>query len=58
MSIFFPVISCQKLTEMDDNKNFIPSVKMCMATEVAADVLSEKEKGYVFRVSGGNDVSL
>ena len=37
------------------NKNFVPSTRSVMATEVAADALGKEWKGYVVRISGGNN---
>uniref|UniRef100_A0A2K5PEN0 40S ribosomal protein S6 n=1 Tax=Cebus imitator TaxID=2715852 RepID=A0A2K5PEN0_CEBIM len=43
LNISFPATGCQKLIEKR------------MATEVAADALGEERKGYVVRISDGND---
>ncbi|KAI4577195.1 hypothetical protein MJG53_004999 [Ovis ammon polii x Ovis aries] len=48
LNISFPATGCQKLIEVDDERKL-------MATEVAADALGEEWKGYVVRISGGND---
>ncbi|OWK07071.1 hypothetical protein Celaphus_00018487 [Cervus elaphus hippelaphus] len=45
----------QKLIEVDDERKLRTFYKKRMATEVAADALGEEWKGYVVRISGGND---
>ncbi|KAB0341273.1 hypothetical protein FD754_018199 [Muntiacus muntjak] len=55
LSISFPATGCQKLIEVDDERKLRTFYKKRMATEVAADILGEEWKGYVFRISGGND---
>ncbi|KAB0341017.1 hypothetical protein FD755_024517 [Muntiacus reevesi] len=55
LSISFPATGCQKLIEVDDERKLRTFYKKRMATEVAADFLGEEWKGYVFRISGGND---
>uniref|UniRef100_A0A2K6D8T6 Small ribosomal subunit protein eS6 n=1 Tax=Macaca nemestrina TaxID=9545 RepID=A0A2K6D8T6_MACNE len=46
---------CQKLIEVDDERKLRTFYEKRMATEVAADALGEEWKGYVVRISGGND---
>merc|ERR1712190_510296 len=46
---------CQKMIEVDDDKKLLPFFDKRMATEVSGDSLGEEFKGYVFRISGGND---
>merc|ERR1712244_13964 len=46
---------CQKLIEIDDEKKLRPFYEKRMSTEVPADSLGDEWKGYVFRISGGND---
>ncbi|KAL6035555.1 hypothetical protein STEG23_031929 [Scotinomys teguina] len=55
LNISFPVTGYQKLIEVDDDLKFHTSYEKHMATDVAADVLGEEWKGYVVRISGGND---
>ncbi|CAD7689904.1 unnamed protein product [Nyctereutes procyonoides] len=55
LNISFPATGCQKLTEVDDEPKLRTFYEKCMATEVAADALGEEWKGYVVRISGGND---
>ena len=55
LNISFPATSCQKLIEVDDERKLRTFYEKRMATEVAADGLGEEWKGYVVRISGGND---
>uniref|UniRef100_A0A2K6NG18 40S ribosomal protein S6 n=1 Tax=Rhinopithecus roxellana TaxID=61622 RepID=A0A2K6NG18_RHIRO len=55
LNISFPATGCQKLIEVDDESKLRTFYEKRMATEVAADALGEEWKGYVVRISGGND---
>ncbi|MBZ3875909.1 40S ribosomal protein S6 [Sciurus carolinensis] len=55
LNISFSVTGCQKLTEVDNECKLCTFDERPMATEVAADALGEEWKGYVVRISGGND---
>uniref|UniRef100_A0A5F9CJW8 Small ribosomal subunit protein eS6 n=1 Tax=Oryctolagus cuniculus TaxID=9986 RepID=A0A5F9CJW8_RABIT len=55
LNISFPATGCQKLIEVDDEHKLRTFYEKRMATEVAADALGEEWKGYVVRISGGND---
>uniref|UniRef100_A0A8B9QCA4 Small ribosomal subunit protein eS6 n=1 Tax=Apteryx owenii TaxID=8824 RepID=A0A8B9QCA4_APTOW len=55
LNISFPATGCQKLIEVDDERKLRTFYEKRMATEVAADSLGEEWKGYVVRISGGND---
>merc|ERR1712166_595148 len=41
--------------EIDDDKKLLPFYEKRMAAEVSGDSLGDEFKGYVFRISGGND---
>uniref|UniRef100_A0A672I6C1 Small ribosomal subunit protein eS6 n=1 Tax=Salarias fasciatus TaxID=181472 RepID=A0A672I6C1_SALFA len=49
------VTSNYKLIEVDDERKLRTFYEKRMATEVAADPLGDEWKGYVVRISGGND---
>ena len=55
LNISFLATGCQKLIEVDDERKLHTFYEKRMATEVAADALGEEWKGYVVRISGGND---
>ncbi|XP_052599917.1 40S ribosomal protein S6-like [Peromyscus californicus insignis] len=55
LNISFPATRCQKLIEVDIERKLPTFYEKRMATEVAADALGEEWKGYVVRISGGND---
>merc|ERR1711972_1123490 len=45
----------QKVFEIDDDKKLLPFFDKRMSSEVSGDSLGDEFKGYVFRISGGND---
>merc|ERR1712066_226055 len=45
----------QKVFEIDDDKKLLPFFDKRMASEVSGDSFGDEFKGYVFRISGGND---
>ncbi|KAK2118123.1 40S ribosomal protein S6 [Saguinus oedipus] len=55
LNISFPATGCQKLIEVDDERKLRTFYEKRMATEVAAVALGEEWKGYVVRISGGNN---
>jgi len=55
LNISNPETGAQKLIEIDDEKKLRPFFEKRMAQEVEADSLGDEWKGYVFRISGGND---
>merc|ERR1711933_542996 len=50
-----PVSGMQKIVEIDDDKKLLPFFDKRMAAEVPGDTLGDEFKGYIFRISGGND---
>ncbi|MBZ3885888.1 40S ribosomal protein S6 [Sciurus carolinensis] len=54
-NISFPATGCQKLIEVDHERQLRTFYEKRMATEVAADALGEEWKGYVVRISGGTN---
>merc|ERR1711879_229463 len=44
-----------KMIEVDDDKKLLPFYDKRMASEISGDSLGDEFKGYVFRISGGND---
>merc|ERR1711939_626603 len=55
LNISFPATGCQKLIEVDDERKLRTFYEKRMASEVSADPLGDEWKGYVVRISGGND---
>merc|ERR1719398_265937 len=43
------------MIEIDDDKKLLPFFDKRMSTEVEADCLGDEFKGYVLKISGGND---
>nr|BAN65734.1 40S ribosomal protein S6, putative [Babesia bovis] len=50
-----PFTNMQRTMEIDDEKKLLPFYEKRMGTEVPGDSLGEEFKGYVFKISGGND---
>eukprot|EP00928_Gymnodinium_smaydae_P002892 TRINITY_DN1105_c0_g1_i1.p2 TRINITY_DN1105_c0_g1~~TRINITY_DN1105_c0_g1_i1.p2 ORF type:complete len:234 (-),score=75.72 TRINITY_DN1105_c0_g1_i1:87-788(-) len=55
LNIANPVTGLQKIVEIEDDKKLLPFFDKRMAAEVPGDSLGDEFKGYVFRISGGND---
>jgi len=55
VNVAYPATGCQKMFEIDDEKKIRPFYEKRMAQEVEADSLGDEWKGYVVRVTGGND---
>ncbi|KAK3595176.1 hypothetical protein CHS0354_002776 [Potamilus streckersoni] len=55
LNISYPATGCQKLIEVDDEKKLRPLYDKRIAAEVSADCLGDEWKGYILRISGGND---
>uniref|UniRef100_A0A0N5AUU9 40S ribosomal protein S6 n=1 Tax=Syphacia muris TaxID=451379 RepID=A0A0N5AUU9_9BILA len=55
LNIAYPVTGCQKVFEIDDEKKLHIFYDKRMAQEVEADALGDEWKGYILRITGGND---
>eukprot|EP00386_Alphamonas_edax_P007036 GDKI01023086.1.p1 GENE.GDKI01023086.1~~GDKI01023086.1.p1 ORF type:complete len:289 (-),score=124.30 GDKI01023086.1:146-955(-) len=55
LNIAYPATGLQKTVEIDDDKKLLPFFDKRMGAEVSGDTLGDEFKGYVFKVSGGND---
>ncbi|KAL4227360.1 40S ribosomal protein S6 [Mactra antiquata] len=55
LNISYPATGCQKLIEVDDEKRLRPLYEKRISAEVSADCLGDEWKGYILRITGGND---
>merc|ERR1719409_2246839 len=55
LNIANPSTGLQKVVEIDDDKKLLPFYDKRMGTEVTGDTMGEDFKGFIFRISGGND---
>merc|ERR1719392_169218 len=55
VNIANPATGLQQVFEIEDDKKLLPFYDKRMATEVAGDCLGDEFKGYIFRITGGND---
>jgi small subunit ribosomal protein S6e len=55
LNISYPATGCQKLLEVDDEAKLRHFYDKRMSQEVDGEHLGDDFKGYVFRISGGND---
>merc|ERR1712170_68270 len=55
LNISYPATGCQKLIEVDDERKVRVFYDKRISAEVAVDSLGDEWKGYVVRISGGND---
>lgn len=55
LNIAYPANGTQKLIEIEDEKKIRPFYEKRMAQEVEADSLGDEWKGYILRLTGGND---
>ncbi|KAI8993515.1 40S ribosomal protein S6-B [Pilobolus umbonatus] len=55
LNIANPATGCQKLIEIEDERRLRGFYDKRMSQEVSGDALGDEFKGYVFRISGGND---
>jgi len=55
LNISFPATGCQKVIEINDEAKLRHLYDKRISHEVEGDILGDDFKGYVFRISGGND---
>jgi len=56
LNIACPSTGCQKMIEVEDEKKLRAFYDKRISDEVEGDVLGPEFEGYVFRISGGNDL--
>lgn len=54
-NISYPLTGAQKCVEIDDDKRCGIFFDKKMGAEIEADQLGDEFKGYVFKITGGND---
>jgi len=55
INLSYPATGCQKLIEINDEHKVRPFYEKRMGAEVEGDTLGDEFKGYVLRITGGND---
>ncbi|XP_065199901.1 small ribosomal subunit protein eS6 [Planococcus citri] len=55
LNVSYPATGCQKLFEIVDEHRLRVFYEKRMGTEVEADSLGDEWKGYILKISGGND---
>jgi small subunit ribosomal protein S6e len=55
LNISYPANGSQKLFEIEDERKIRPFLEKRMGAEVPADSLGDEWKGYVLKITGGND---
>jgi small subunit ribosomal protein S6e len=55
VNIANPATGAQKLVDIDDEKRYRVFYEKKIAQEVPGDTLGDEWKGYIFRITGGND---
>jgi len=55
LNIAYPSTGCQKIVEVDDENKLRTFYDKKMSQEVEGDILGDDFKGYVFKITGGND---
>jgi len=55
LNLSYPATGCQKIVEIDDENKLRAFYDKRMSHEVSGDHLGDDFKGYVFKISGGND---
>ena len=55
INVAYPATGCQKLFDINDEHKLRPFYDKRMGADVEASTLGTEWKGYIFRITGGND---
>jgi small subunit ribosomal protein S6e len=55
LNISYPANGSQKLIEVDDERKLRVFIDRRMGQEVQGDSVGDEFKGYIFKITGGND---
>jgi len=55
INIAYPTTGCQKMIDIDDESKLRAFYDKRVSHEVSGEVLGDEFKGYIFKISGGND---
>lgn len=55
VNVAYPQLSLQKVFVVEDENKMMPFIEKRMGAEVPADTLGDEFKGYIVRITGGND---
>merc|ERR1712226_1315168 len=55
LNIAYPATGLQKCVEIEDEKKLAVLYEKRLASEVEGEVIGDEFKGYVFKITGGND---
>jgi len=55
LNISYPPTGCQKVVDIDDEKKYRIFYEKRLSQEVEGDALGDEFKGYIFKITGGND---
>jgi len=55
LNLAYPATGCQKMVEVDDERKLRALYDKRMSHEVEGELLGDEFKGYIFKITGGND---
>ena len=54
-NISYPITGAQKTIDIDDDKKYVHFIEKRMGQEIEGDCLGDEYKGFIFKITGGND---